>query len=467
MTVVILIILSSAICISNSTNAEKENSSFVTRWTKEYDGPIENLYYNNSGDLVHHNAGYADGDGNYYLKGYGVEANETLLISPGVKLHFESGSGITVSGSIQAIGTISEPILFTSNKSDPRVGAWKGIVVKPGSSATLKHCRIEYGFEIDVSSGNLTLEDCELFETWGVHVTEFHSSSITTIIRNTKLLELKNSENVGVKGLSILGGKKAIVTNSEFYSSYYYVQIISDEVEYTGNTAVNTLGVRISSKGEDITLVSNNKIKDTYLMISGNCQIEDNNFDNPNGTALELYLGDNEFIISNNYIIGKIDYYLEFQNHTIDARYNYWGTTDRQEIYEKLHPEAESILDIDYDWVDIIFEPYLDKNGNEYTGEDDPAIWIFKDKTQMTIVIAVIIGVLVILILLIELVAKRRSARTKQTTGNSSDDKVVVTVVEVKKEKVEIECPGCSHSFKIKSGQKEIKCPECGLEGEI
>jgi len=83
----------------------------------------------------------------------------TLTIQPGVVVKFQPSTGIFVGrngyplnyrGALNAQGTISESILFTSNAPTPAAGDWKGIYFRPGTNdglTILDYCTVEYAGE--------------------------------------------------------------------------------------------------------------------------------------------------------------------------------------------------------------------------------------------------------------------------------------------------------------------------------
>ncbi|MCI0415389.1 right-handed parallel beta-helix repeat-containing protein [bacterium] len=75
-----------------------------------------------------------------------VPSNATLTINPGVTVKFLSTTGVlNVYGNLQAIGTATSPILFTTNATPPLPGTWGGLFFEPGSSASLvKYVQVSY-----------------------------------------------------------------------------------------------------------------------------------------------------------------------------------------------------------------------------------------------------------------------------------------------------------------------------------
>lgn len=75
-------------------------------------------------------------DCNYIVKG-------DLVIDPDVTIQFGTDSGISIFGSIQAIGTPEQPILLTGE--DKNAGSWRGILIDSNDSKnTLQYTQIDY-----------------------------------------------------------------------------------------------------------------------------------------------------------------------------------------------------------------------------------------------------------------------------------------------------------------------------------
>lgn len=88
-----------------------------------------------------------------------IKPGINLTVEPGVTVKFNSESALVISGKLMAIGTKSEPIVFTSIKDDnygndtngdgadsqPAPGDWNSLSVNSGGEATLDYCTIQYG----------------------------------------------------------------------------------------------------------------------------------------------------------------------------------------------------------------------------------------------------------------------------------------------------------------------------------
>ena len=92
-----------------------------------------------------------------------------LTIEPGVIVKFKEGAQIEVGSSstgsaIIAIGTVDQPILFTSNAAIPSAGDWDAIFFHSGTASTtlLTYCNFEYGGGYSAYSGIIDLDEAEI-----------------------------------------------------------------------------------------------------------------------------------------------------------------------------------------------------------------------------------------------------------------------------------------------------------------
>lgn len=98
----------------------------------------------------------------YFIDGSIGLQDHNITIEAGTVIKFESNDFFNVgyfstgAGSITAIGTASEPIIFTSSKEVKNKGDWAGLLISTNS--VLRHCVIEYaGSDYTISGHNRAL----------------------------------------------------------------------------------------------------------------------------------------------------------------------------------------------------------------------------------------------------------------------------------------------------------------------
>jgi hypothetical protein len=113
-------------------------------------------------------------DNLYYIKSW-VVFTSSLTIEPGTIIAFGTASGasgnLTVEGQLTAVGTSTEPIVFTSVKEGfagytipgvtgtPAKGDWDYIWVK-GASSKLQYCHVRYCTQgVDVEANSVTVQN--------------------------------------------------------------------------------------------------------------------------------------------------------------------------------------------------------------------------------------------------------------------------------------------------------------------
>ncbi len=89
----------------------------------------------------------------YLVKGF-LNVSAALTIEPGVRIHFDPDAGFSVksSGSLKAVGTVSDSVIFTG--STEVAGFWKGLLFVDSDNVIneLTYCRVSYAGSTDLTS---------------------------------------------------------------------------------------------------------------------------------------------------------------------------------------------------------------------------------------------------------------------------------------------------------------------------
>ncbi|MBT3800924.1 MAG: hypothetical protein HOG05_07220 [Bacteroidetes bacterium] len=175
-------------------------------------------------------------DGTMYLQS---NAGSILNIQEGNTIAFTNGSQIEVGsssstyGTLKAIGTVANPILFTSSATSKTIGDWDGIFLEDGTSnnSEFAHCTFEYGGGYSAYVGMVDLTDCSVIinncsftnsATYGISLNDesyfvsFDNNTFSTCINHPIKLYANYAHTVGTGNIynSLLG----ILVKADIYN---------------------------------------------------------------------------------------------------------------------------------------------------------------------------------------------------------------------------------------------------------
>ncbi|MFV9506458.1 MAG: right-handed parallel beta-helix repeat-containing protein [Oscillochloridaceae bacterium umkhey_bin13] len=283
-----------------------------------------------------------------------INQGATLTILPGTVIAFEPQNQLEVAGKLIARGTADERIVFTRDAQSD--GMWSGIIFQDTSADAVFDTQARY-------TGGSILQYVTIEHVWGTalrldQASPFVDHAIFRAIdplyssvlsaRSGSLLQITNSifEDNGpanfdglCEGLMLRG---AIINVEGFF------------LNITGNTfSENCIGVIMSVTAENEAVISNNTVRDNNaeilistkaqgfpLTISGNLITENRCL---SAAIIEEDVAFRANTITDNELIPgpsiqKLFYALVASStggdlsKPIDARGNYWGTTDATEI---------------------------------------------------------------------------------------------------------------------------------------
>lgn len=165
--------------------------------------------------------------GNYLMIGdVVVNPGVTWTLSPGTAFQFTAGRKLMVSGALQASGTSSQRVRFTSAKAYPAKNDWAGIEVGLGGTVNLNYARIEYAtncLDFNAGQGAITRSLIRFCET-GVYV---RAKSNPTINLSNEISN--NDYGIYVRGDLVLANHPAPVVNgnSLFANALYNYYAVS------------------------------------------------------------------------------------------------------------------------------------------------------------------------------------------------------------------------------------------------
>ncbi len=279
-----------------------------------------------SGDITHNQTWSGEV---YVSDDVNVNSGVTLTIEPGTTIKFDSNTNLNIYGNLNAQGTPTQKITFTSASATPQPGDWNKIYFYNNGIDTLKHCDIEYGQGIYCASGsnvrlnNVTVTNCPPF---GLYMNNAFA-----------IVDSCNFSNNGTSGIYLYSSSPKIshtICTNNNYGLFCYNNYSEPQIGYS--TFSNNNGDGIFSMYHAVPWLF-------YLegvFPFGNNFMENNN---NRGYAAVYYswpfLGLASYAPGNNVIRDNGNYALQDLNPygTINAICNYWGTTVESEIENMIY----------------------------------------------------------------------------------------------------------------------------------
>ncbi|HVT18587.1 MAG TPA: FlgD immunoglobulin-like domain containing protein [Thermoanaerobaculia bacterium] len=195
-----------------------------------------------------------------------VYGGVTLTVDSGVTVQFVAGAGLTVAGTLTAIGSSSSPIVFTSS-AGTTAGSWRTITFTGGTSSSLSYATVSYGGAdggfgsgaIVVGAGSATFD----------HLTVSASGNAGIVVKNNGAsLTLSNSTVTGSAsyGLLLFNHGSASVSSTGFTGNGDYAISSDAGCPLTGMTGVTASA---NASGKDGVEFRGNPIADTETWLAG------------------------------------------------------------------------------------------------------------------------------------------------------------------------------------------------------
>jgi parallel beta-helix repeat protein len=308
-----------------------------------------------------------------------VPQGVTLTIMPGTRVEYDSTTeniGLQVQGTIKVLGTVTNPVVFTSSASTKAKGDWPGLMFTGTSTnSEVQHAVFEYARNAVFvwSNGDVTVRDSVFrnYSNAGVYADSNSSGVIeNNLFDNIDQLPV-NSVSVTTVGAGVqLRDASFTIANNEFTQTSLGIYQSGGTVTIAGNNFHDMpTGIWLSNSGTS-TINQGNVFTatDTGIYMSGDATnltnpqpvINNNNFYNNNVVN----------IIASNFVNGADD--------LIDATQNWWGTSDPRNIIQTI---ADSQNGTNF----ILTNPPTFNYGSYLGAQNDQPVyenWIVSDITS-------------------------------------------------------------------------------------
>lgn len=184
-----------------------------------------------------------------------VDSGFVLTIDPGVVVKVAPAKSIQIRGTLRAVGTATNKILFTSNSMTPLPGDWYGIQFDPRSE--------DYNFT--TGAGNI-FKNCELeYATVAIYM------QYCTAYIDSNLFKHNTSYSINIDGGNGLNPQRVELTNNIFtrtssgascvaVSGIYSDVLIKDNIFCKNSSVAYGTAIALSAASNDSTVVSGNVI---------------------------------------------------------------------------------------------------------------------------------------------------------------------------------------------------------------
>ncbi len=174
-----------------------------------------------------------------------IAAGSRLIIQAGTEIRLGRGVGINIEGSIQAVGSPAERIVFTSAEKNPAVSDWNEIKLQGAAASSFVNCDFQYAF-------------------WAMH-----SHDTNLIIKACRFI---NNEG----GVRFRGGPVTF-SGSIFAGNHIGIRSFRGEGDIRGNLfSANEIAIFVREKGDRIRIYGNGFEKnERYAIRLGDFNRED------------------------------------------------------------------------------------------------------------------------------------------------------------------------------------------------
>ena len=218
-----------------------------------------------------------------------ITEGNTVTIEAGVEIKFEKDTSLEVNGNIQVLGTLNNPVIFTSNMGSPYIGNWEGIILK-NSSNRLEYFYIlysEHGLKLHESSNNIISNgEMDYVENNGITLIRSDNNNIDNIT-----ISITNEPINDTKGIFTDGSSYNKIVDCTINNGSYGIYL-----DYGRNNNVIRCTTPICHTGIEIfqsinCVLDHCDVSDSINGIkidTDNCEISNNTCDSNQFMGIEL-----------------------------------------------------------------------------------------------------------------------------------------------------------------------------------
>ncbi|MCD6064343.1 MAG: hypothetical protein K0R82_2254 [Flavipsychrobacter sp.] len=284
-----------------------------------------------------------------------VDEGATLYIEPGTEIKVDPGVNFYVDGSIKALGTVTDPIIFTANTANPKRGSWKGIGIRNtgvADSSVFDFCHFYYS-SITATGGNLSITRCIINECMtglgistpgeyfvGNNIIKHCNQGLYVMGKgNVSANEIAHIDEIAIEARGYTNVVGNYIHDSKcgiFFSGGYglvYSEIANNKVVNVEMWAYWLMTAEITS-GVHNNLAAHCGIG--YILNQIKCTV-DKNTSIHNKVGIDIRWSSSDLVFKNNCIDSSTEYNVKIVgSYDMDISGNYWGTTDSATLHARM-----------------------------------------------------------------------------------------------------------------------------------
>lgn len=285
-----------------------------------------------------------------------VPQGVTLTIEPGTVVKFkhwrhgyaepEGRVGLIVDGTLKAIGTPDQPIWFTSDATDPMNGDWEGIHFHNASDASIiKYAIVEFANHSNISMWNSSPTISHVISRWNNSEGIYLESHCSPVIEYCMIYQN------GFNGIAMeqFNENVCIQHNYIAYNGSSGIHHMASSSTIRHNVIVGNQN-GISFMDNSFALVEHSLIRDSrgaaiWSETGGSSAVIRLNTIENNPCALGGFEF-SPFVLEFNNLLSSGDAEIALEEEaagTVVVENNWWGTTDAQEISERIAAGRASV----------------------------------------------------------------------------------------------------------------------------